>query len=207
MSKLLMVCGAILLVSSLQAGTVVYDSTQQTTDGSDPIEFTGPLYDSFSTGATAGALSNLELVLGLGEPADGLISVGLYSDSGTTPGSLISVLGTFDDSILTGSPDLITVTLTANPELSAGTRYWIGLSSDATEAGWDWTFDTSGAGVDSEYYSNTFGTSPNDGDSAYQMEVEVTGSSAPEPSTFFFGASVLAALALFRGRATGLLPR
>lgn len=207
MSKLWMVCGAILLASSLQASTVAYDSTQQTTDGAAPIEFVGPLYASFSTGATSGALSNLELLLGLGEAPDGLITVGLYSDSGTTPGSLISDLGAFDDSILTSGPDLFTVALTANPELSAGTRYWIGLSSSGTLAGWDWTSDTSGTGVDGEYYSDRFGTYPNDGDRAYQMEVEVTASSAPEPSTFFFGASMLAALAALRRRATRLLQR
>jgi len=203
MSKLPIACGGILLAWSLQAGTI-YDSTQQIADGADPIEYagpfvsSGPLYNSFSTGATSGTLSNLELLLGAPLVVDGLIAVGLYSDSSTTPGGLIASLGTVDDSTLTGSYNLVTVILTANPDLSAGTRYWIGLSSDATGARWDYTTDTSGIGVAGEYYSNSSGTSPNVDGGGYQMEVEVT--STPEPSTFLFGASMLATLAMLRRR-------
>ncbi|MGB7758780.1 MAG: choice-of-anchor R domain-containing protein [Bryobacteraceae bacterium] len=200
MSKLWLACGGILLASSLQAGTI-YDDVLAAPSGVDSIETDGPLYDSFSTGASSGTLSNVELLLYAGGAADGPITVGLYSDNGTTPGSLIAVLETFDDSTLRGGFQLVTLVLAANPGLSAETRYWIGVFGETAD-GWAYTTDTSGTGVAGEYYSNSGGTSQNEDGGGFQMEVGIT--PAPEPSTFF--ASMLFALAMFR-RATRPLQR
>ena len=124
-------------------------------------------------------------------------TVGLYADNDTAAGSLIADLGTVSDSSLTGSVSLIEVILTADPVLSSDTRYWIGLSG-TTAAYWAWTIDTSGPGVNGEYYADVEGTFPTNPFGGYQMEVEIN--STPEPSTLFLGASALALVLLRRGR-------
>ena len=88
--------------------------------------------------------------------------MGLYADNSTTPGALTTVLGSVSDSVLSSTPEIYDVTLTANPLLTAATRYWIGLSGTTT-AGWSWSLDISGTGVGSEYFSNPNGTFPNVG--------------------------------------------
>ena len=211
MSRFLMVCSGFLLACSLQAGTVLYDSTGQTPTGFDPIQSFGPLYDSFSTGANSGSLSNLEFVLSTGANTDlesmlsgdgtsASISVDLYADSGSsTVGGFLANLGTIDDSSLPSSLTLIDLTLVSNPYLDSGTRYWIGLTGSGNTTGiWSYTTDTSGIGVNGEYFQNSVGTAPNNPDGGYQMEVEV--GATPEPSTLLLGASTLLALALLRRR-------
>lgn len=200
MSKSIIIWGGLLLALSLRGDTILYDSTPQASNGYDGIQSFGPLYDSFSTGANSGALSNLELLLNSPAPTDnGSFSVGLYADNGSTPGGLISGLGTVNDSSLTSSNSLIDVALTANPILSPGTTYWIGLTG-TTSANWSWTTDTSGVGVSGELFSNKNGTFQNNDYGGYQMKVEVGTSAVPEPSTLFISALTLAGLVLFRRR-------
>ena len=202
MRRLLGVCGGLALALSLRAGTIVlYDSTEQASTGVDSIADLGPLYDSFSTGASSGALSYLGLLVGIPPTSGGgsasSFTVGLYADNDTAPGPLITDLGTVSDSSLTGSVSLIDVVLTADPVLSSDTRYWIGLSG-TTAAYWAWTIDTSGPGVNGEYYADVEGTFPTNPFGGYQIEVEIN--STPEPSTLFLGASALALVLLRRGR-------
>jgi hypothetical protein len=52
---------------------------------------------------------------------------------------------------LTPTPGFVVVTLTSNPVLAAGTRYWLGLSS-AGSGDWAFNSDTSGVGVSGEFY-------------------------------------------------------
>lgn len=207
MKRLWMILASlVLLCVSTQAGTVIYDSTGQSSDGSDPVLSYGPLYDSFSTGTVSGALSGLQFLLsGSGGGEDFLAmdgfgpytSVGLYTDNSTSPGALIATLGEIDDSSISGSNDLIDLSLVTNPFLAAGTRYWIGLVGFGTSTAWNWTGDTSGIGVEGEYFANEGGVFPNDPDGGYQMQVSVGGGAVPEPSTLALSAGAFAALALF----------
>jgi hypothetical protein len=154
------------------------DSTAGASAGGDPVFSYGPLFQSFSTGVNSGPLSQLDLVLRTQAQSAGSLVVGLYADNSTSPGPLISTLATVNDSELGLSLGLFSVLLTANPVLSPGTRYWIGLVGDAADkAQWSWTTDTSGVGVAGQfYYTPTDGVTPND---PFEMRVAI-----PEPGTF-----------------------
>jgi hypothetical protein len=190
-------CGFV-VAWSLQASTI-YDSTEQTTAGADPIENFGPLYDSFSTGGSSGQLSSLQLLLRTDNTLQGFFAVGLYGDSSSSPGALIANLGTVPDSSLTSEVSLLNIVLSADPSLSSDTRYWIGLSG-ITSGYWAYTQDTSGIGVNGEFSNNQFGTFSVNPNGAYQMEVGVSTSAAREPPTGLFSVSALSALAMLYGR-------
>ena len=197
MSKILGLGGALVLCLSLQASPVLYDNTAAFPDGSDPIAILGPLFDSFSTGANSGALSDSEFLLSGDPTSSGSISVDLFADNATSVGSLIANLGTINDSQLSGSPSLITLNLASNPQLAANTRYWIGLAGPASSGFWSWSLDVSGVGVANEFFTN--GTNISNGippftadNGAYQMEIAVGNSSTtPEPAGLFLSGAAL----------------
>lgn len=117
-------------------------------------------------------LTAFEVFAMAGMAVAGTTSVDLYSDSSTSPGGLVANLGTIPDyPYIT----LVDVTLASNPVLSAGTRYWIGLSSTDSTNLWSWTTDTSGVGVNGEFFDNQNGVAPNNPDGGYQMQVGVNG--------------------------------
>jgi cytochrome c peroxidase len=101
------------------------------------------------------------------------ITIGLYADSATSPGALLTVIATRNDSQLTSSPVDYDFPLLTPFALAAGTRYWIGMSSsNHTLAGWGFTGDVSGIGVGSEYGAdNTFGVVPNPIFEAFRMRI------------------------------------
>jgi hypothetical protein len=193
------VCTVIAAAVSVRGGAIVYNNIGAAGSGNDAISSFGPLYDSFSTGLNFGPISLLDLFVGATLPTDGdTILVGLYADSSTSPGSLLASLGTISDSGLATTPAAITVSLTSNPVLASGTRYWIGLSSVGSGI-WQWSADTSGTGVSGEFFANSNGVFANT-DNPYQMEVQL-GSSVPEPSMFapmLAGLSIVLAFALRR---------
>jgi hypothetical protein len=114
----------------------------------------------------------LALVLSVSGSA-GSITIGLYADSGTSPGALLTVIATRIDSQLTISPVDYNFPLLTPFALAAGTRYWIGMStSNDSLAGWGYTGDMSGIGVASEYGAdNTFGVVPNPIFEAFRMRI------------------------------------
>jgi hypothetical protein len=157
----------------------------------------GPLADSFSTGSNAGILSEVELQLQLVGNATGSITVYLYSDSSTSPGTSLYTLGTIMDSAvsLTGTPPVDLSGLSYS--LAANTRYWIYVA-DSNPAGpgtslW-WVAESTNAGMGTpgvaNEYSFTAQASPqvlannayaNFGTGPYEMSV--TMNTIPEPSS------------------------
>jgi hypothetical protein len=180
------------------AGVIVYDSLPQSSSGADPVGSFGPLYDSFSTGADSGPISSVSFLLSGDNTDGGTISANLYADNSDTVGGLISALGTISDASLTGGLSVVNLPLGSNPSLNTGTRYWIGLSTSASATRWAWTTDTSGTGVNGEFFQNSFGTFPNIPQGGYQMQVALA--SVPEPSTFVLEMIALAALGVFARR-------
>jgi hypothetical protein len=184
---------------------VIYDNTALITSGGD---FTAgiTLLNSFSTGGASGALSGLELGLTDSTPSDGgTITVALYGDStscaglGTTdcPGTLITNLATIPDSSLPINATVIPLSLTANPVLSSGTRYWIALNEpDLSSNGplWENASSVTGTGVSGEFdgggnypYTMTEDIHPNaPADLPYVMQVTVgSTASVPEPASLW----------------------
>jgi hypothetical protein len=189
------------LVQGLNAQTV-FDNTAAISNGADCIEvgicgFTpGELYASFSSGSAPGSISTLDLGLSGDNNSLGAFVVSLYADNSTQPGGFIADLGTFSDSGLVNGfdPSIYGVALTNFPSLQPDTRYWIGLSG-TTAALWSWSFDTSGIGVASEFFSNPEGTF-NSSNGPYQMAVGV--SSTPEIPTIVLLMIGIAGLFLHR---------
>jgi len=179
---------------------------------SDPVNSFGPLADSFSTGSSSFEFDSLTVKLSnqLLDPvvssalgvspcsgaSCGTTTIFLLSDSSTSPGAQIEMLGTLNNSSLSITPGLFTFNSFAPVDLQSNTRYWIELTS-TDENSW-WQFD---GGVNGEFFSNIFGISP-DSLQAYQLEVSgVPSSSVPEPSAvglLFAGLAVLGFFAAIR---------
>jgi hypothetical protein len=162
--------GAIALVlgltASAQAGTItLYDNLAQSTAGSlsvaDPgFGGSGPAYSSFSTGATAINLTDVTVRLYADNYDVGGVSVNLFSDSGTFPGSQLAHIGSVSDQTIfnatAGTPadaaaDFV---FTTSFLLATNTRYWIQVGQDGaafTYASWAYTDNTDGTGVTDEY--------------------------------------------------------
>lgn len=193
---------AALLVSGgyALAGTVVYDDTAFITTGGADVAGT-TLFDSFSTGGASGSFSGLERGLIDSTPSDGgTITIALYADSTSCssfstsdyPGAFVTDLGTVLDSSLTTTDSLITISLIANPALSAGTRYWIILTEPTLGGGsplWDPATSASGTGVSGEFngdgnypYTTTFAVESNSTGVPYVMQVTVATAIAREPA-------------------------
>ena len=173
--------------------------------------------ESFSTGASAYTLTSVTLKLsnsdeavataaGLPDAArtkqrhagsksrgfkprgvGGFVTVNLYTDNNTDPGTLITQLGSalFDTS-LGSAPADYTFSCTAGSlcSLAANTRYWIVVTpGNDTIAEWWYTRDPSGslpANVDSEFNEDTGRINVNaDNGEPYIMEVFATVGSLP----------------------------
>src|SRR5215471_17144010 len=171
-------------VSAPTKAAVLYDNLLASSAGSDSVAGSGPLYDSFSTGASTFSFNSLKLLL---EGGGGNLTVGLYANTiggpgpnagSSLPGSLIQTLATL--SSVPVAPSIVTLnSFTIN--LSANTRYWIGLSGGHSLAEWLFSFDTTGTGVANEFsFSSANGLLPNNPDGAYQMQV--SGANTPLPA-------------------------
>ena len=188
-------CGA--TAASTQA-QIIYNNLNAAPDGADQPSNFGPLADSFSTGASPVALSEVDVLLATAPGGSGATTISLFSDNATSPGTLLDTLGSIDDSDLTGTPAAYSFPLGTDVDLAAGTRYWIELSAPSTSGSeWSWSPDLSGPGVTGEYLANQGGVFPNVGE-PYNMEV--TAVPAPEPSTMALGALGVGALSLYRRR-------
>jgi hypothetical protein len=196
-------------VSAAQAAPL-YDNLSNSSGFSDPIDTAvfGPLANSFSTLGMSYAFSDIRLLLQKsGESPGTFVTVNLLSDSGTTaPGSLLSLLGTIDDSNITSSPGVISLSF-APVLLAANTRYWIELTTSPGAGGaWLYALDDSGTGVAGEFFSNQQGMVFPNTQGPYVMAINGTNAgtvAAPEPMTLsLFGAGMIAGVALYRRRRT-----
>jgi len=160
------------------APTVLYDALNSETSGADYVFADGPLYVSFSTGASPVALSDVMAKLTAAQgAASGSMTVGLYSDAGTRPGSLLLQIGTLADNMV--SPATYTnFDFPVSPayQLKANTRYWIGfISVNQTVIHLAWTDDLSGPGVGAEYlfFQGSVRSNAHD-QAAYQLRITAT---------------------------------
>ena len=183
---------------SLAAGTanasyiILFDNLNNTlTTGSLSVANAGPLAASFSTGASSVDLADVKLDLNMNqEPPTPYITVALFSDSSTSPGTQLTTIGTLSDGNF-GSPGVYDFPLSTSYLLAANTRYWIELSSSTNSSqNWDTASTATGTGVASEYYSVAGTVSANNGASStpFQMQVNAdpaTPSAAPAPASIW----------------------
>jgi hypothetical protein len=170
---------------------LIYNNLGSSQDGSDPLYGSGPLADSFSTGATGGPLAGVQLLLSsLSTAFSGTLQVRLLTDAGTSPGATLSSLGSLSfASVSTSQFAAYNFTPSSTVLLAPNTRYWIellGASPNAIQ--WSWSDDLSATGVSGQYsYSSAFGVNANSAAfGPYQLAVTI-----PEP-----GSLALIALAL-----------
>jgi hypothetical protein len=228
MRRFLGICGGILLAGSLNASTILFDSTQQPPDlsGGTSIDAWAPqgLYAEFSTGAYTGVLNDVAVLL-YGDPtAAGAVAVDFCLNSSSPAGSnspvSCSALGSANytrGTLSEDTPTLIDVQFAnplAAPTLLAGKSYWIQLTTSDQSIAWSFTDDYAdgtdvscppGQGTGCEFFQ--LGDTPPqpNTDGPLQLRVEIqpgsTGTtSTPEPDSFFLGFSAFAVAALFRRR-------
>lgn len=166
--------------------SILFNSLSAATEGADSIAQYGPLGQSFSTGASPGALSDVMVKLGVANlrGTGGSITVALFGDAGNRPGQMLATVGTLPDTSLPTSQQYqnFDFPLSQPYTLSANTRYWIGLATTtASEAAWAYTNNTSGVGVATEYLYYNGKVYPSNGD-AYQMQVTSATPSTPAPT-------------------------
>jgi hypothetical protein len=116
-------------------------------------------YQSFSTGVDNFLFNDVMLALDGDDAALKSITVGLYADSSTSPGTLVQSLGTIADTVVpSGGFSAVDFSFSAITLLS-NTRYWIGLSSaNQSNVLWgleDPTIHPGDIGVSGEFISDS----------------------------------------------------
>ena len=163
-----------------QAG-VIYDNLGSVTSGSDSLSILGPpLFDSFSTGAGGFTLADVKLLLS-GTSDGASLTVGLYGDNATSPGTLLTQIGSLSDTSLSGTLTVFDFPLASSYALAPNTRYWVVLNTNnGSSAYWAWSSDQTAIGVAGEYLGHGTNVFSNTG-GPYQMRLSDL--SVPEPST------------------------
>ncbi len=148
-----------------------------------------PLAESFSTGGSSYNLTSVVLTLSSENTGPrGSITVNLYSDSSTSPGTLLTQIGTLDDTALSSNLQNYTFTLATPYSLAANTRYWIGVTSVGGSIALWWYLDISdsltGTGAASEFDDDAGDIRANgSGESdTFLLQVTANPAAAPPPS-------------------------
>jgi hypothetical protein len=113
------------------SGGVLYDNLAASTAGADPIDSVtgiGPISNSFSTLDVPVFLTDVKVLLELSAPPTGSVIVSLLSDNSTSPGALLTTIGSVSDSVIPTVPTAFDFPV-APFALDANTRYWIQLSA------------------------------------------------------------------------------
>jgi hypothetical protein len=219
---------AALLLLAIQLGAgpggILYDNLSNSTSSVRSVSAAGPLYDSFSTGASFVSLSDVQLKLRTSEPVryrppaagpglllvgywkpaaqvrskgftsrprphddGGLMTVALYADSSTSPGGLLTTIGTLSGDSLSMMPANFDFPLGSVYPLSTNQRYWIGISNtNESIAGWSVAQNNTGVGVPNEFWYANGMVHPNT-DPPFQMQVNTVASESipgtPTPPT------------------------
>jgi hypothetical protein len=161
---------------------------------------------SFTTDANAWTLSGVTLALANpSATSKGSFAVGLYGDNGGTIGSLIGSLTTTQTSFFTnpiGNRYSFQNILFTNDAitLAASTKYWVGISNPETSFYAKQLYGVTATGV------GTYGTGFIDTQTfsaSNPLNVTVTGTAVPEPSTYaLFGIGAIGMLMVMRRKKT-----
>jgi hypothetical protein len=186
------VAHASIIFTNLGAGQS-YDVTQGNPVGNDFAGDNAAQGETFTPTVTA-TLTSIEVALSciVACPAIETFLISVTRDSSDAPGAAIESYG-FTDGALPGlgnNHPLIMATSVLHPVLTAGTQYWITVSSSVNFAiSWNDnnTGDTSDQAISSDGGSTWFSPS---GMTPSAFEVDGT-TSAPEPSTAIFLGSVV----------------
>jgi hypothetical protein len=204
MKFLYLLCLAGAFASTLNADTIIYDNIGESNAGADGVDFAGPLHYSL-TSVTAGQETDLQPILSGVDTSSDAVDVGVYADNSTTSGELMAVFGDVDDSLLSDTPDVYDITLTAFPLLTDDTLYWFGLSG-TTSVEWHYNYDMNGIGIAEKHFANQTEAYSNYYD-PYQISVKGGVSVTPEPSGTLLVTAGLGVLALLPRRAALRLNR
>lgn len=124
-----------LATACLPASAQLFDNLSQPNIPADTFIGHKTLFQSFSTPNTLEKLSEVRMSLTYdldlyrrGATGNEPLAVLLYSDSAKKPGTLVASLGSILPTSITGT-EIVTVSLTSQPELDANSRYWIGLQT------------------------------------------------------------------------------
>ncbi len=171
----LLALAAMLAAAPARAQQFVFDDISGSRTQTTGLTIGNDLYASFTNTAGPAQFSQVTLHLGnRGSGTNGVITVGLYSQSTTTGlvGSILGTIGTINDSNLSTSYGAITLSTTSTFLLAAGTRYFIGLIDSGTSGAWMQTSTTTG--VTGEYHNtNNTGVGALNNTVAYMMQVAV----------------------------------
>lgn len=209
----LALAGIVCLAAIPAKADVIFTSFGSTSPGyttSGGFTFTGDAgWDVSFTPSVTGTLQSADFALMTAGGAGTYqfqVSANLLADSAGAPGAVIANFDTSAD-LPAGTTMVLSLNSTSNPVLSAGTTYWIqivGISPNSIdEANWEFTnggstskMDETLFGLPTPFNGGVALTSP-----AFDINASTASAGVPEPATWAFAGSGLAALALIRKRA------